>query len=590
MRPSPESTSSQSSSIEGAHSSSSQSSRPPPESGYPAPSQETLLEAFESYIDDFESEAEKKLTPSERRKEARARELAEAREAHLRRLEVLSTLPADLVVAPSQNKCPGCGTVLQTNYPDRPGYLPRTASDGKSSKKLSVLDDGDESAEPTQIEVTPTPRETICQRCYRLTHYGKIEPHLRVVTRRSAGRELSSEGHVTGEPAKASAAKELSPAKFRKVLERLRNINAVFIYLVDIFDFNGTFVTSLRDVIGQKNPVMLAVNKTDLLPEDYKASRVEGWIQQECAALGLREVAGIHLISSTKGNGVQTLIADTLRIAKRRRSDIYVIGAANVGKSSFINQLIRVRKRDQMPKEKRAGKSGGKRDQKLDATGAITTSVVPGTTLDVIRIPLGGKVSLFDTPGLMIPHQLTNYLDEKELRAVLPAKNVENVTFRLGEGKALHIGGLARVEIVSGRPFFFTCFFAPTVKIHPGRLEDAGEFARRHVGQLLAPPFSQERYDNLGDWTSKSFTATGMGWKKASVDIVLSGLGWISVTGPGSVRLRVCVPKGVGVFTREPLMPFEAQKGVSRYTGSTAVNRKQVNKARKRSRSADEYD
>lgn len=397
----------------------------------------------------------------------------------------------------------------------------------------------------------------VCQRCYRLSHYGAIEKHLRVDVRETDEKDKKDK----------KSKGELSPAKFREVLERLQKLNAVVVYLVDIFDFHGTFIRGLRDIIGKKNPVLVGVNKIDLLPKDYKQNRVENWIKDECQAMGLRDIAGINLISSARGTGVSLLLADALKLAKKKRADIYIVGAANVGKSSFINQLMRLQTR------------GKKRDG-----GALTTSVVPGTTLDVVRIPLGGGVCLYDTPGLMMPHQLTNYLDAKELRSVLPTKNVERVSLRLGEGKAMFVGGLARLEVVEGKPFFFTTFFSPSVKVHPGRVEDAEAFTRKHVGGLLAPPFTEEGFDNLGEWTSKSFSASGEGWRRSCLDVVLSGLGWIAITGVGDIKLRVCVPRGVGVFTREPLMPFETQQGVSSYTGTQLVNRRQMKKTARRRR------
>ncbi len=302
-------------------------------------------------------------------------------------------------------------------------------------------------------------------------------------------------------------------------------------YLVDIFDFHGTFLTSLQDIIGSRNPILLAVNKIDLLPDDFKPARVEKWVLSECESLGLQQVAGVHMVSSTKGTGVANLLTDAVRMAKRKNCDIYVVGAANVGKSSFINKVVSVRK-SHARKDKRTAREGRGRRPKPVA-GALTTSVIPGTTLDSIRIPLGQDINLYDTPGVIVNHQLTNRLTADELRAVLPSKNVECVTYRLGEGKALFLGGLARIDVLEGKPFFFTVFISPDVKVHPGKIEGAAEFLAKHTGGMLTPPFSADRFSEMGEWTSKTFTATGDGWKRAGVDIVLSGLGWVAVTGPG---------------------------------------------------------
>eukprot|EP00177_Eucheuma_denticulatum_P006089 GFKZ01011102.1.p1 GENE.GFKZ01011102.1~~GFKZ01011102.1.p1 ORF type:complete len:646 (+),score=82.36 GFKZ01011102.1:322-2259(+) len=551
----------------------------------PPPTADDIIAAFESTIlADLEADAEEYASPAQRRKAEKERKLAAQREEHFRKLEIINSLPEELIVQTAPSKCPGCGTTFQSRNPDLPGFLPEnTMRELSQSAVVPPVQPADDDSPPVKIRDRPP----VCQRCYRLTHYGAIEPQLRVSTKRPARAVQSA---VTQEVAPTSPnhgkCKELSPATFRKTLETLRSTHAVIIYLVDIFDFHGSFIKSLRDIVGRKNPIVLAVNKVDLLPKDYKPSRVENWIAQECNALALRDVAAIHLISSKKGTGVKALMAEAMQLAKQRRADVYVIGAANVGKSSFINQLISLRKSDGLSgEEKKARRKPSKQNQFL---GAITTSVVPGTTLDVIRIPLGRKVNLYDTPGLMMPHQLTNFLEEKELKAVLPSSNVDHVTFRLEQGKAIYIGALARIEVVEGKAFFFTCFFSPKVKLHPGRAENSAEFARQHVGGLLTPPYSEEGLEQLGEWTTKTFSMVGEGWRKASVDVVFSGLGWIAVTGPGPVKLRVCVPQGVGVFTREPLMPFEAQTGVSKYTGTRAVNRKAQNKtAKKRRQSLD---
>ena len=66
----------------------------------------------------------------------------------------------------------------------------------------------------------------------------------------------------------------------------------------------------------------------------------------------------------------------------------------------------------------------------------------------------------------------------------MPSRRVDHVTLRLGEGKSVLLGGLARLEVVEGRPFFFTFFLAPGVSIHatPAMGPDADAFVRKHVG------------------------------------------------------------------------------------------------------------
>lgn len=52
----------------------------------------------------------------------------------------------------------------------------------------------------------------------------------------------------------------------------------------------------------------------------------------------------------------------------------------------------------------------------------ITTSPLPGTTLEFIKIDLADGKSLYDTPGLLVPGTLTQILTPDELKVVVPRK------------------------------------------------------------------------------------------------------------------------------------------------------------------------
>ena len=111
-----------------------------------------------------------------------------------------------------------------------------------------------------------------------------------------------------------------------------------------------------------------------------------------------------------------------------------VVGAANAGKSSFINHCLRHVAPKATPAKARA------------EAPSVTTSHLPGTTLDFVRISVfSGARSLYDTPGVILPNQLTTRLTTDELAQVVPKKRAQHVTLRLGEGKSVLLGGVAQV-------------------------------------------------------------------------------------------------------------------------------------------------
>ena len=64
-----------------------------------------------------------------------------------------------------------------------------------------------------------------------------------------------------------------------------------------------------------------------------------------------------------------------------------------------------------------------------------------------------------------------------------------------------------------------------------------------------------------------SFAVSGESWRKSNTDIVIAGLGWISITGTGDCKLKVRAPAGIYVGERDALLPFEAPTSTAKFTG-----------------------
>lgn len=424
----------------------------------------------------------------------------------------------------------------------------------------------------------------ICQRCFRLNQYGKIDENLRP-------------GWSTHEL--------LTPERFETLLSGIRNEKAVVLCIIDIFDLRGSLLANLKSIAGA-NPIVIAANKADLLPKDASSTRLVNWIQSEikqfCGLVSPRDVAfdeekrrrtqhtqlqssqeqteegilrrsNVHLVSCQSGVGMDSLMKSLMSQASQHGNTVYVMGAANVGKSSFINRLL-----DTTYKGK--SKSGAKKGSKSETLKA-TVSNLPGTTLDFIKIRLPNGITMIDTPGLINKGTLTSRLNIEELRQVIPVKPVNAVTLRVSEGKCVLVGGLAVVELLEGRPFFFTFFMSNEVKLRPTDAAKAQDFLANHIGTLVGPPATPERLAELGPFETIDMEVTGDGWRKSETDIVIAGLGWVSVTGPGRCVVRLTVPKGTNVGLRPSLLPYEASHSTASFSGGRLMKKSRKSGANK---------
>ena len=164
-------------------------------------------------------------------------------------------------------------------------------------------------------------------------------------------------------------------------------------------------------------------------------------------------------------------------------------------------------------------------------------------------------------------------------------RQVEPISFRVAAGKCVLVGGLAKIEVIGdSKPFLLTFFVANDIKLHPTDSSRAQSFAQKHTGTLLTPPLppGRQRMEEIGEFDFHTIEIDGAGWKEAAADITLTGVGWIAVTGAGRAKLRIGVPKGIGISVRPPLMPYDIWEVAAKYTGAKAVRKSSKSKGGRR--------
>lgn len=365
------------------------------------------------------------------------------------------------------SRCAGCGVALQTSEPNRPGYIPESAA----------------AREPV-----------ICQRCFRIKNYND------------------------------ASSVAIDQDDFLRLLGGIAATNSLVVHIVDLFDFEGSLISGLQRFVGN-NPVLLVVNKIDLLPRVTNWNRLRNWVQKQARASGLK-VADVVLCSARRNIGFDRVVSAIADMRGDR--DVYVVGATNVGKSTLVNRLI---------------------SDYSDLGRELTVSRYPGTTLDAVHIPLEDGRSIIDTPGIVYKSRLSEIIPRDSLQAVLPDKPLKPITYQLNAEQTLFFGGLARFDFVEGERQSFTAYVSSGLKIHRTKLERADELYADHKGEMLSPP-SKEHLDDMPTWTRHRLRVQ----PGENLDVFVSGLGWIQVNGKTGAVLDVHAPKGVKVMLREAML------------------------------------
>lgn len=234
----------------------------------------------------------------------------------------------DPSLAISNVPCGGCGALLHCKDTSIPGYIP-------SEIFKNCFTDGGATLE-----------SIVCQRCHFLKNYN-----------------LALQVQVT-------------PDDYPKVLASISQQGGLVILLVDLLDFPCSIWPGIGEIFGHKIPMIVVGNKVDLLPQDSKhflkhiKQTLLNYVKlQGFATFNIKEVA---LISAKTGFGVEDLITK-LNSLNRLKGDVFIVGCTNVGKSSLFNALIQ---------------SDYCKTQAIDLIQRATTSVWPGTTLNLLKFPI----------------------------------------------------------------------------------------------------------------------------------------------------------------------------------------------------------
>jgi len=312
--------------------------------------------------------------------------------------------------------------------------------------------------------------------------------------------------------------------EFKKILKKAGENKCLIVYVIDIFNFSGSIIENL-DEFTHENPILIAINKCDVLPKSVGLNKIMNWVKGQLAKYNIR-YEDVFLVSSIKGQEIDALYSKIVEMSNNK--DVYVVGNANVGKSSLVNQIL-----------KRYSNNTGQ---------MVTSSVFPGTTLNVVQIPYDDDNFIYDTPGLIYNKSIYNYLDMKNLKYVLPRKEMKPISFQLAEKQSIFIGSSASIDFIKGKSTSFIFYGSTYLQYHRTKLNTkTNEKFQRLIED---PKFLPKLNAKLPRQEMEAHTFK---LPEGRISIVISGLVCIDVVNGGQ-EVTVYAPKNVQVYLRETLI------------------------------------
>ncbi len=303
-----------------------------------------------------------------------------------------------------------------------------------------------------------------------------------------------------------------------KILDDAFATDALIIWVVDLFSFNGTLNSEIAKKVKKLNVIVVG-NKRDLFPLNVKDESLVEYLNVTFNAYGIKPKS-VRLLGATNKIDSKELI-DSVNTA-RKGHDVYMIGNSTSGKTSIINRAMK--------------------GFENKTSRQIKTITYPGTSVNVLEIPLSRSSFFYELPGISQTTSATGKLEKDVVRQIVPKKMVKVITRTMSAGDALMVGSLAAFEIIKGKTTNYRFYSAEGVETRKVQSKKLDDYINENNIRRFARPVS-ERLVSFLDYDMFEYAMEN---DKKWHDIAIEGLGWLSFIAQGQM-IRVRLPKGVAL-------------------------------------------
>lgn len=363
-------------------------------------------------------------------------------------------------------RCHGCGAILQTESKKKPGFISK-----------SVVENG-------------IPRIPYCNSCYeKMLALNSDEP------------------------------KKAIDKNILKVLKNAVATDALIIWVVDTFGFNGILNSDIAKKIKKLNVVVFGTKK-DLFKNSDNNETLTRFIDERFSEYGINPL-WIQLLGKED-------TVDTKAILKklhdlRKGHDVYIFGNIDSGKNTFVDKLLQ--------------------NYENKTKWPINTEKYEDTDLTVMEIPLTNSSFMYVLPDLENLSSVVSKVEKDVLRTISPKKEVEMRRYFLGDGSAILVGGLANLSVIKGHHTMYRVFCSEKVETKVLSNEKSDAYFMRNVKRKHNLKPVSKHFTSFDDFDMFEIDLPN---DELRHDIAIEGLCWFSMRGQGQT-LRITCPKGSGI-------------------------------------------
>lgn len=261
---------------------------------------------------------------------------------------------------------------------------------------------------------------------------------------------------------------------FLSMIKNIRNSQCGIIYLIDLLNLsniNKEYISHLEE------DDIILLTKKDILPKSVKDKKIIKYFKEN-----FKTKSNVAVISSVKKYNIDLLFKQLDKNPKT----YYVVGQTNSGKSTFINALV----------------------SSIGRSGNITTSVLPNTTTEYIKIQINNKLSIIDTPGFIEKNSIYNYITIDKIKEIIPKKEIKPKILQTKSGFTVIVSDLLRIDNVGKDKISLIFYMNNNMKFQKVKISTK---------------------DDLKSLPKKNIIVDG------KTDVVINGLGFIKIPSKANI-------------------------------------------------------